>query len=133
MIDDGFCFVCGKNNNGGLKLSFSSSRGKTTSEFTLSRNFQGYKEIIHGGIVSAILDEAMIHAATAEDLSPVTAEMQVRFKQPLHADQTAIVEAELTRRDRRIIEAKSRIIDKTSHEVLAEATAKMLHFKEYPA
>lgn len=129
-LDDHYCFVCGKNNETGLKLSFSSSQGKTVSEFSLQRNFQGYKEIIHGGIISAILDEAMIQAAMAEGLSPVTVEMSVRFRHPLHAAQAAIVEAELTRKDKRIIEARATILDKASREVLASATGKMLPLKK---
>jgi acyl-coenzyme A thioesterase PaaI-like protein len=132
LIDDHYCFACGKNNQSGLKLTFSFSQGKTISEFNLTRNFQGYKEIIHGGIVSTILDEAMIHAAMAEGFSPVTAEMHVRFRKPLRANQYAIVEAQLTRKDKRIVEARAVILDKTSREILAEGNAKMLLLKEYP-
>jgi len=130
--DDGLCFVCGKANAHGLKLLFHSTNGTTFSEFVLQNNFQGYKNIIHGGVIAAILDEAMIHAATAEGYSPVTAEITVRFKQPLSAGRTAIVEAVLTQNGPRIIKARSRISDKTSGVLIAEATAKMIPLKEYP-
>jgi uncharacterized protein (TIGR00369 family) len=130
--DDNFCFVCGKGNEHGLKLSFHSAKGTIFSEFVLQNNFQGYKNIIHGGVIAAILDEAMIHAAMAEGLSPVTAEITVRFKQPLSAGQPAIVEAELTQSGPRIIKAHSRISDKTSGVLIAEATGKMIPLKKYP-
>lgn len=132
MIDDGLCFVCGKDNKSGLRLSFKNENGKSVSEFALHNNFQGYKNIIHGGIVTAILDEAMIHAATAGGLNPVTAELTVRFKHPLYAGRDAVVEAELTRNETRIVEAHSRIIEKASGIVIAEATAKMIPLKKYP-
>ena len=96
IIDDGLCFVCGKANEHGLKLAFHSVKGSTCSEFVLQNNFQGYKNIIHGGVIAAILDEAMIHAAMAEGHSPVSAEITVRFKQPLLVGQPAIVEAMLS-------------------------------------
>jgi uncharacterized protein (TIGR00369 family) len=131
-IDDGLCFVCGKDNKSGLRLSFRTENGISVSEFVLQKHFQGYKNIIHGGILCAILDEAMIHAATAEGLNPVTAEITVRFKQPLYADRDAIVEAELTRNETRIVEAHSRITEKATGIIIAEATAKMIPLKRYP-
>jgi uncharacterized protein (TIGR00369 family) len=130
--EDGFCFVCGKENEHGLKLSFSSDKGRSSSEFILQQHFQGYKDIIHGGIIAAILDEAMIHAAVSENLSPVTAEITVRYKQPLSSGSPAIVEAELTQNGPRIIEARARITDNTSGIVIAEATGKMIPLKKYP-
>jgi uncharacterized protein (TIGR00369 family) len=131
-IDEGLCFVCGKDNKSGLRLSFKTESGKSVSEFIIKKHFQGYKNIIHGGIVTAILDEAMIHAATAEGLNPVTAEITVRFKQPLYADRDAVVEAELIKNETRIVEARSRITEKASGILIAEATAKMIPLKKYP-
>ncbi|HMK57354.1 MAG TPA: PaaI family thioesterase [Dissulfurispiraceae bacterium] len=131
-IDDGQCFVCGKDNHSGLQLSFKYSGGKSLSEFVLASQFQGYKNIIHGGLVTAILDEAMIYAAMSEGLNPVTAEITVRFKQPLNAGQAATVEAELIRKTDRLIEARSRITDSMSGTLVAEATAKMIPLKKYP-
>jgi uncharacterized protein (TIGR00369 family) len=132
IIDEGGCFVCGKDNEHGLRLSFTTENGQTVSEFTLQKYFQGYQNIIHGGIIAAILDEAMIQAAMAEDLKPVTAEITVRFKHPLSACRPAIVEAELTQNGPRLIEARSRISDKTSGTLIAEATAKMIPLNNYP-
>ena len=130
--NDGFCFVCGKANEHGLKLSFGSDKGISSSEFILQQHFQGYKNIIHGGIIAAILDEAMIHAAMSENLNPVTAEITVRYKQPLSADMPGLVEAELTQRGPRLIEARARITDMTSGVLIAEATGKMIPLKKYP-
>ncbi len=129
IIDEGACFVCGKNNEHGLQLSFTTDAGKTICEFVVRKDFQGYKDIIHGGIVTAILDEAMIYAAMAGGLNPVTAEITVRFKQPLHADRHALAEAELTRSNNRIIEARSCISEKDTGLLIAEATAKMVPLK----
>lgn len=130
LIDDKYCFVCGRNNDHGLKLEFDSSSGRTVSEFVLHKKFQGYENIVHGGIVAAILDEAAIHAAMSEGLSPVTAELTVRYKQPVIVDHPLLVEAELTRTGPRIIEASSRISDRTTGAVLAEATAKLIPLKK---
>src|SRR5271157_5641773 len=93
--NDGNCFVCGKNNPCGLKLSFNLCDGKITSEFTPSALHAGYKNITHGGIITALLDEAMIQAALAQGMAPVTADIRVRFKKHLIAGQRSHVEAEI--------------------------------------
>jgi uncharacterized protein (TIGR00369 family) len=132
LIDDQSCFACGKNNDNGLKLSFSTANGKTVSEFSLHEHFQGYKGVVHGGIVATILDEAMIHAAMAEGLFPVTAEITVRYKHPLFVERPLIVDAELTSKGSRIVEAHAQIADKASGTICAEATAKLIPLKQYP-
>jgi uncharacterized protein (TIGR00369 family) len=132
LIDDQSCFACGKDNENGLKLSFSTAQGKTVSEFSLHKRFQGYKSVVHGGIIATILDEAMIHAAMAEGLFPVTAEITVRYKQPLFVERPLVVEAELTGKGSRIVETRAHISDKTSGAICAEATAKLVPLKQYP-
>lgn len=126
LQDDDYCFVCGKSNQCGLKLSFNYSNGKLTSEFTPSKIYQGYKDITHGGIITTILDEAMIQAAIAEGIMPVTAEINVRFKRPLMANEKAIAEAEITKKNSRLIEARSRLVKASDGTIIAEASAKLI-------
>ena len=109
LEDDHYCFVCGKQNTGGLNLNFSFPEGKAFAEFILRKKFQGYKDIIHGGIIAAILDEAMIKAALAQGIHAVTAEIAVRFTNPLLAGEKGTVEAEITKSGRKLIEATASI------------------------
>ena len=129
LIDDKYCFVCGTENNTGLQLTFNSSEGKTVSEFSIPKRFQGYKDVVHGGISSAILDEVMVHAAMSLGLFPVTAEMNVRFKAPLYVDRPLKAEAEVVNNGPRMIETSARIIERESNKVLAEATGKLIPLK----
>jgi uncharacterized protein (TIGR00369 family) len=128
LTDDDYCFACGKRNRCGLKLAFNYSNGRLTSEFIPAKIHQGYKDITHGGIITTVLDEAMIQAAIAEGLKPVTAEINVRFKNPLTTDKKTIVEAEITKKGSRLIEAVSRI-STDDGTVIAEANAKMIPVK----
>ncbi len=129
LEDDNYCFACGKKNHCGLKLSFCYSNGKLTSEFTPDKIYQGYKDIIHGGIIVTVLDEAMIQAAIAEGLMPITAEINIRFKKPLMSNEKTVVEAEITKRDSRLIEAQARLLKVADHTVIAEAQAKLIPIK----
>jgi uncharacterized protein (TIGR00369 family) len=125
LEDDGYCFVCGKNNPCGLKLSFESLDGKIISEFTPSPLHQGYKNITHGGIITALLDEAMIKAAMAWGAAPVTAEISVRFRKPLIAGERSRIEAEIVRKGTRLIEARALLTASASGDIIAEGRAKL--------
>ncbi len=126
LEDDSYCFACGKKNECGLKLSFNYSEGKLTSEFTPLKMHQGYKDITHGGIITTVLDEAMIQAAIAEGIMPVTAEITIRLKKPLIVNEAAIVEAEIKKKGSRLIEAQARLLKKADNTVIAEASAKLI-------
>ena len=77
------CFVCGDKNPHGLKAKFFWD-GKNASTETLAiEQFEGYKGIYHGGIIATLLDEAMVKAILATRHYAVTAEITVRFLQPL--------------------------------------------------
>jgi len=129
LEDDNYCFACGRENPCGLKLSFTYSNGKLISEFTPSKIHQGYRDITHGGIITTVLDEAMIQAVIAEGLKPVTAEINIRFKNPLMAGEETIVTAEITKRGTKLIEAYSSISKKKDGSVIAEAHAKLIPLK----
>ena len=126
LEDDSYCFACGKKNECGLKLSFNYSDGKITSEFTPLKIHQGYKDITHGGIITTVLDEAMIQAAIAEGIMSVTAEITIRLKKTLIVDEPAIVEAEVKKKGLRLIEAQARLFKKIDRSVIAEASAKLI-------
>lgn len=125
LEDDHYCFICGKNNPFGLQLEFSFHDGKIISNFVLQKSHQGYKDIIHGGIISSILDEAMVKAALLQNIPAVTAEITVRFRNPLMINEHALVEAFIEKDKKKIIETCSEI-RKTDNTIIAEGYAKLI-------
>ena len=77
------CFVCGDKNDSGLKARFYYDGKQAVTEVSALEQFEGYRGIYHGGILSTLLDEVMIKAILALDRYAVTAEMTVRFFQPI--------------------------------------------------
>jgi acyl-coenzyme A thioesterase PaaI-like protein len=81
------CFVCGRENHGGLGARWTCDRstGEVRAELAIPERFNGYPGVVHGGVVTALLDEAMARTALIEggfeDLM-VTARMEVAFRQP---------------------------------------------------
>ena len=81
------CFVCGRENPVGLKLEFHASEDEkeVRAYLTIPEAYQGYPGVVHGGIVSTILDEVsgravMLHEG--EDRFMATLRMAVRFRHP---------------------------------------------------
>jgi len=81
------CFVCGRRNPVGLKLQFYEDReaDELRASFTVPDLYQGYPGIVHGGIVSTILDEVSGRAVMMEegdDRLLATLRLNVRFRRP---------------------------------------------------
>jgi len=125
LQDDGYCFVCGKSNQSGLQLDFRKEEDKVVAEFFPQKSHQGFKDIVHGGIISAVLDEAMVKAVLSLGIEAVTAEITVRLKTPLFMGEKAFIEANIKKMGNRLIETSS-LIRKEDNTVIAEAKAKLL-------
>lgn len=78
------CILCGEDNPLSLKLSF--EEGEQRNVFTTFHGhhwLQGYSNILHGGIICALLDSAMTHCLFAHNIKAVTGEMKIRFLHPV--------------------------------------------------
>jgi acyl-coenzyme A thioesterase PaaI-like protein len=107
----GNCFVCGENNPGGLRLNFEINREKQTLETTFVAGpvFQGYDGIVHGGILSTLLDEAMAKLGYELGYDTITAALEIKFKKPAPILKPLKVYGEITEVKGRIVKAKARV------------------------
>lgn len=88
------CVVCARGNPAGLKLEFGLvAPGTVEASFVCDSRFQGYRDWVHGGVVSTILDGAMTNCLFLCGLVAVTAELKVRFRRPLPTGSKATVRA----------------------------------------
>jgi len=118
------CFACGQKNPIGLKLNFDWDGKAARAEFTPNKFHQGWSGLVHGGIMSCILDEAMNYAALFERVNTITAKMQTRFRHPAQIDEPLIITASLTKKTRKLAQAKAEISLKDGTPV-ADSTATM--------
>jgi len=82
FINNNKCFVCGKDNPFGFKLDFVLDGRILRSEVFFDDRFQGFKGIVHGGIISTMLDEVMVNLAVRLGLNAVTANLNVNLRKP---------------------------------------------------
>src|ERR1035437_9533895 len=127
--DDKQCIVCGTENPFGLKLKFRVEGAELVTEWTAEKRFQGYADVLHGGIIATILDETMVNLPWKRDGVPViSAELNVRFIQPAKIGDLLIFRAEADDVSKRLISAKS-ICKTASGTLIAKATAKCVKIK----
>ena len=57
-LADNYCFVCGKDNPKGFKIQvrYLEDEMAAETELSLPREFQGWADVIHGGILATMLD-----------------------------------------------------------------------------
>ncbi|WP_456395991.1 PaaI family thioesterase [Desulfurobacterium sp.] len=120
---DNFCFVCGKDNPKGMHLKFEKYHDRVESTFSLDKIYQGYNNIIHGGVISLILDEAMAYLQTKEERF-LTGKITVKFHNPLMAGEKVRVKAWIKKERKRIKETAA-IMEKLDGTKVAEAEAIM--------
>lgn len=81
MREANHCFVCGPDNPIGLKLVFQLEGDGVRAEFVPSDLHVGYDGLVHGGIISALVDDALANIWATRGREAVTAKIEVRFRQ----------------------------------------------------
>ena len=60
---DGHCFACGAKNPFGLHMKFFTDGNVVVSNIAVPRHLCGWGDLVHGGIISTLLDETMSWSA----------------------------------------------------------------------
>ncbi len=123
------CFFCGPA-TGGLTLELKYEDGKAFCEFTAAEKFQGYNGMLHGGIVSGILDEVMWWTAFMNTkISLVTWKIETEFKRPISCGMSYRASGELVRIAHRTYYVSGLIAD-ADGKVCARANASFREAKD---
>ena len=90
-------FVSGSQNDYGMKLSPILNNSKIVSIYNFESRFQGGPGLVHGGILSAALDDLMGYACVVHDRSCVTAKLEINYIQPVPVEKEFLLEAWVTK------------------------------------
>ncbi len=83
--DNYHCFGCSPANKIGLNLSFFEQDGITMAEWEPDKNFEGYHNVLHGGIQATIHDEIASWAVYTQcGTAGVTSNLNVTYHKPLY-------------------------------------------------
>jgi len=120
------CFACGLDNPIGLKMAFyEDDEGRVVAKFTPRDEHQGYPGVVHGGIVTALLDEVLGRVAIAAERWMVTGRLNIRFRRPIPVGEPLTIVGQVVSWNKRTLEAHGEI-RLADGQVGAEATGTFL-------
>jgi acyl-coenzyme A thioesterase PaaI-like protein len=127
-----FCFACGLENGFGLKARFYETEGgELIGSFRPAGEHQGYPGRLHGGLISTILDEVLARAIMVgrpDEAWGVTAELSVKYRQPVPLDAECRVIGRVTAERGRIFEAAGELV-LADGSVAASATGRYFRMR----
>jgi len=90
------CFGCSPINPSGLQMKFYTNDASVFSEVTVPQHLCGWNNLIHGGVLSTILDEIMSWAAIyLLKRITLTKSMAIDFLKPVYIDHTLKAEGKV--------------------------------------
>ena len=122
--DLNLCFGCGKKNPIGLKLEFVDSDSVIRAKWQPSETFQGYPNVLHGGIIATLLDEIGAWCVSVKvGTAGVTSEINIKFLNPVYINSGETeLEAEVLNISDRSARISCRLFN-GKHKLCAEAIA----------
>lgn len=134
-LNDHNCFGCGRLNIHGLQLSFfaNDDGNGVWSPFTPSETFEGYGGVVHGGIISTILDEVMAWSLYKEQTWAVTGQITIRFRRPVVTGEPIRAIGSMVKDRRRAIDMRGEIRREADGLLLADSMATFFRVPESQA
>ena len=119
------CLLCGENNRWGLGLKFKLlDDGRVHTRFKSLEVLQGYEGILHGGVMCALLDSAMVHCLFHNGIRAVTADANIRFFELIPCTAEIDLFGEIIEKKRSLYYMKGEII--YNEKLMAKATARFM-------
>ena len=106
------CFACGTANPIGLNMQFYRQGEAVCSDIILDKKHEGWENMVHGGIVTTLLDEVMSWAIMySKKVFLVTRNMKVKYIRPVMIGTPLTVSGKIMDEDPPKIRARAEIRD----------------------
>jgi uncharacterized protein (TIGR00369 family) len=121
------CFGCSPGNQSGLQMTFEEDGEEIISRWDPKKYFQGYLNVLHGGIQATLIDEiASWTVYTRAGRAGVTSKLNVRYLKPVMVDEGALlIRAKLAGMRRNLAEVKVQLFN---HENVLCAEGTVIYF-----
>ena len=124
------CAICGLDNDYGVQAPFYNMEdGSVMTLFQFKFHHQSYPGRVHGGLITAMLDEVGLRALWAahgvEDDFGVTMSLTTDFRKPVLYDVPLLTRGMLVKENRRLAVVEAELFDETG-TLLANATLNYL-------
>jgi len=107
------CFGCGTENPHSLGIKPRIEGDALVADVCIPEQYRGFSQVVHGGIVTAILDElmGMVIGSQIEDGRMATVGLEIDFKRPVLVDTQITAKARYTGVEGRFHLAEGEILD----------------------
>lgn len=118
------CFGCAPNNPFGLHMEFYEDGDDIVSTWHPERNFQGWVDTMHGGVLSTLIDETCGWVVTRKmQTSGFTTSLNIRFRKAVSTNEPLLtIRAHITKQMRNILFIHAEICN-SQGEVCTEGEA----------
>jgi acyl-coenzyme A thioesterase PaaI-like protein len=119
-------FVHGLRNPHGLHLQYHLDGDRVVTTWSAGDDHAGFPGFVHGGLIAAVLDDAMGRCSVLHRRWVVTGRMETRFRDAAPIGSSLRVEGWITRITRRVMTAEARMTLVDGGTVIAEASGTYL-------
>lgn len=107
------CFGCSSANEIGLQMQFFEDGDEIISDWIPKKHFEGYQNILHGGIQATLHDEIASWLVYVKcETSGVTASLNIRYKKPVLISEKPIqLRAKLIQVNRKIANIETKLFN----------------------
>ena len=132
-FEDKICFGCGQENKNGLQLQlkFDDDTKTAFGEYTAHELFEGPPNIIHAGIIAALLDETMITVNKYLEFIALTSELTIRYLQPAFINENLYIRGWYVKKSKTVIENRAEIENEMG-KIVARAKGKYIEVDNIP-
>ena len=132
-FEDKICFGCVPNNDQGLKLQldFDDDTKTAFGQYTAHELLEGPPNIIHAGIIAALLDETMITVNKYMESVALTSELTIRYLQPAYIKENLYIRGWYVKKSKRVIENRAEIENEMG-KIVARAKGKYIEVDDIP-
>ena len=125
------CFGCSPNNDVGLQMSFYEDGEYIKCVWQPKERFQGYYNVLHGGILSTLMDEiASWYVFTQLKTAGVTSRIEIRYLKPVYINKGKIkLQATLKEQKKRIADIDVKVFNGEG-DLCTEGTVQYFVFPE---
>lgn len=104
------CIVCSPDCAHGLRVAFALDGRLAVGNFDCAGRYEGYPGMLHGGVISSLLDGAMTNCLFLHGVVAVTAELVVRFRHPVLLGKPAQLRAWITENDPPVFRLQAQLV-----------------------
>ncbi len=117
-----FSYFSGQENDQSLNVEYEINDGVVQANFCPEEHHTSYEKVVHGGLLTALLDDAMAYSINSSGITAFTGKLEIRFRKPPSIGENLIINAWIEKNKNKLFYTKGSIKNENG-ELFVEAKA----------